>query len=401
MKRVGADHHKQVGAVDVAYLGRDLGPCQLQQRRALRAAAGTRVQVRGAQGLAEDPLDQEAFLVAGVADDGGAPGPGVAQAGRGALDRLRPARLAQVAALADHRCGDPFLRAEHLERVAALVAEPAVVDLGVVAGQHPLHLLVADGEADVALGRTEGADRAALLDVPGPGAEAVGVGGQRPDRAELGDVAVERRDVGPVVVGADEGVVAALQQLQLGVLGDLLAEADAAVAEDAALAVDRDQRRQRQGLLEVALGIGEAAAPRAPAHRDVLQRALAALVADRAVERVVDEQELDHRVLRLLDLVGLGVDDHPVARRGRAGGLKLRRALDLDQAHPAGPDRLAELRLVTEDRDLDVAVLGRVDQHRALRSDDLAPVDDQGDVLGLRTHKLSPVRARPRTRLSS
>ena len=242
---------------------------------------------------------------------------------------------------------------------------------------HPLHLLVADGEADVALARAERADRAGLLDVPGPGAEAVGVAGQRPDRAEVGDVAVEGRDVGAVVEGADEGAVAALQQLQLLVLGDLLAEAHAAVAEDAALAVDRDQRRELDRLLEVALGVGHAALAGAPAHRDVLQRALAALVADGAVERVVDEQELDHGALRVLDLVGAGVDDHPVADRGRAGGLQLRDPLDLDQAHAAGADRLAELRLVTEDRDLDVAALGGVVEHLALGRAHLAPVDDQ------------------------
>ena len=93
---------------------------------------------------------------------------------------------------------------------------------------------------------------------------------------------------------------AALLQDELVVLGDLLAEAHAAVAEDAALAVDRDERRQRERLVEVALGLDEARAAAAPAERDVLQRALAALVADRAVERVVDEQELDDRLLRLL-----------------------------------------------------------------------------------------------------
>ena len=37
----------------------------------------------------------------------------------------------------------------------------------------------------------------------------------------------------------------------------------------------------------------------AVADREVLQLALAALVADRTVERVVDEQELHHAVLRL------------------------------------------------------------------------------------------------------
>src|SRR3712207_1156053 len=158
------------------------------------------------------------------------------------------------------------------------------------------------------------------------------------------------------VEGADEGVRAALLEDQLVVLGDLLREAHAAVAEDAALAVDRDDGRELERLLEVALGLDEARGAGAPAVGDVLERALAALVADGAVERVVDQQELDDRALRVVHALGLRVDDHAVAHRGRATRLELRDALDLDQAHAAGADGLAELGLVTEDRDLDVAV---------------------------------------------
>jgi len=125
-----------------------------------------------------------------------------------------------------------------------------------VAGHHPQDPLVADGELDVALARAERADGSRVLDVPGPGAEAVGVGGQRPDGAELDDVAVEGRDVWALVECPDEGLVPAVEELELLVLGDLLAEANAAVAEDAALAVDRDQWGELEWLLEVALGIG-------------------------------------------------------------------------------------------------------------------------------------------------
>src|SRR3712207_8202816 len=42
-----------------------------------------------------------------------------------------------------------------------------------------------------------------------------------------------------------------VEEHQLVVLGDLLREAHAAVAEDAPLAVDRHERRQRERLLEV------------------------------------------------------------------------------------------------------------------------------------------------------
>jgi hypothetical protein len=180
-------------------------------------------------------------------------------------------------------------------------------------------------------------------------------------------------------VSADEGVVAAVEEDELVVLGHLLREAHAAVAEDAALAVDGHQRRQLERLLEVALGLDEARAPCAPAVRDVLQGALTALVADGAVERVVDEQELDDRVLGVLDPIRGGVDHHAVADRGRARGLELRDALDLDEAHAAGADGLAELRLVTEVGDLDVAVLGRVDEHRALGRAHLPAVDLERD----------------------
>ena len=200
-------------------------------------------------------------------------------------------------------------------------------------------------------------------------------------------MAVERRDV---------RVRAALGEDQLVVLGDLLREAHAAVAEDAALAVDRDQRRQLERLAEVALGLDEARRARAPAVGDVLQRALAALVADRAVERVVDEQELDHRALRVVHALGLRVDDHAVLDRRGAAGLQLRDALDLDQAHAARADGLAELGLVAEDRDLDVAVLGGVDEHRVLRRGDLAAVDRERDVadLGPRHQCTRPRRRR-------
>src|SRR5207244_6380126 len=86
---------------------------------------------------------------------------------------------------------------------------------------------------------------------------------------------------------------------ELAVLGDALGEARAAVAEDAALAVEGDRRRDRDRLLEGALREGHARVAGAPAEGEVLERALAALVADGAVERVVDEDGLERRLLPL------------------------------------------------------------------------------------------------------
>src|SRR5262249_26831008 len=153
----------------------------------------------------------------------------------------------------------------------------------------------------------------------------------------------------------------------------------------------RDQRRELQRLDEMALGLDEARGAATPAEGDVLQRALTALVADRAVQRMVDQQELDHSLLGGLDSLGGGVHHHPVLDRRRAASLQLGYALDFHQAHAAGADWVAELWLVTEDRNLDIAVLGGVDEHAVFRCADLATVDREGDHLRLGPgHQIAP-----------
>jgi hypothetical protein len=92
-------------------------------------------------------------------------------------------------------------------------------------------------------------------------------------------------------------------------------EAGAARALDAALAVEQDQLADLDGLDEVALLLDEAGLARAVSQGLVLQRALAALVADRAVERVVGQQELEHAVLGLLHLLGVVVTFMPSLTR--------------------------------------------------------------------------------------
>src|SRR5439155_309732 len=71
-----------------------------------------------------------------------------AQRARGLLDRPVPRHGPQLAAVADHRRGDPLVDVDRLVGEAPLVAQPAVVDLVVLARQHAQHALVADGERD-------------------------------------------------------------------------------------------------------------------------------------------------------------------------------------------------------------------------------------------------------------
>ncbi len=255
---VAVEHEHGVGELEVRDRRLQRGVGELARQRSRQRAAGRAGEVRRAEPLAEQPLEEIRLLVRGVpAGERGGLAARLLQRRRGVVERLLPGRGHQRRALADERLRDPLVHVRGLVGEAALVAQPAVVDLVMVAREHPHHAVVADGQLDVALRRAVGADRAGALDVPRARAEAVGGGRERADGAELDDVAAERRDVGMPVERPHEGVRAALGEDELVVLGDLLREAHAAVAEDAALAVDRDQRRELERLAEVALGLDE------------------------------------------------------------------------------------------------------------------------------------------------
>ncbi len=110
----------------------------------------------------------------------------------------------------------------------------------------------------------------------------------------------------------------------------------------------------------------------------VLEAAFAGLIADRAVQRVVDEQELHDRPLRLVGVRRGGADDHAVLHHlGGAGGLELAHAFDLDHAHAAlADDRQARVIAVVGDLNSDLE--SGFDQVGAGGHLDRASVDGQG-----------------------
>src|SRR2546430_2356467 len=154
----------------------------------------------------------------------------------------------------------------------------------------------------------------------------------------------------------------------------------ATVAEDTAPANQRDVLGQRYRLLEMQTRAVDAARGIAVAEREVLQRALPALVADRAVERVVDELELEDVRARLHRHRALRPHDHAFRDRRRAGRLRARRTgRKIDEAQAARADGV-ELVVVAEDGDLDPDGLGRLDDERAGRHAELLPVDREIDI---------------------
>jgi hypothetical protein len=82
----------------------------------------------------------------------------------------------------------------------------------------------------------------------------------------------------------------------------------------------------------------------------VLQLAFSGLIADRAVERMVDEQEFEDAAPRLTRLFGEDTDDLTLRHRRGTGDLQLRCLFDFDEAHPAHA-RYREPRMVAVVRD--------------------------------------------------
>ena len=257
---------------------------------------------------------------------------------------------------------------------AALVAHPVLVDLGVEAGAVALHLALVVLHVDVAAAGAAGAEAVGGGEQPDAGLEAEVAGGQCADGAEVGDA----HGVGVVELtageGGDLGVVAALLGGQLAGTGNLVAEADAAGAEDAALAVEDHVGANGLGLALAVLGGGDARRLVVVRHVVVLEFALAGLVADGAVDRVVHEDELEDGLTGRLHAGGLGVDDRAFGALVVAGGGEAAGVGGLDQTHPAVAGR-GEGGVVAEVGDVHANLRGGPDDGGAGGDSDLLSVD--------------------------
>ena len=225
------------------------------------------------------------------------------------------------------------------------------------------------------------ADRRHVVHLPGPGLVAIRAAGQSAHRADVDALAallavqLAALPARPRAVGGDRSAHAAILHSQRPHVHALAADADAAVAEDAARAVVVDGRRPLL-LLAVVFGLGVEAFPGAVLEGHVLQFALAAGVADRAVERVVAQQQLDHRLARLRNLGRVGDEDLSLGDRGGAGGLQLGHFFLAHQAHPAGGLQ-AQPRVIAEGRNLDARPAAGVNQQRPGRSRQLLSIDNE------------------------
>jgi hypothetical protein len=101
-------------------------------------------------------------------------------------------------------------------------------------------------------------------------------------------------------------------------------------------------------------------------HVVVLEPALACLIANGAVDRMIDEQELQYSAHRFFDSLVVGANDHSFRRESGASRSELWHLFDFDEAHPA----IAvdwKIRVVAVMRDVDSDLAGSLDQVQAVR----------------------------------
>src|SRR5262249_35498241 len=167
---------------------------------------------------------------------------------------------------------------------------------------------------------------------------------------------------------------------------DLAAGADAQVALDAGVEIDRHRDvaaigRRHGG----SFALGEAAGLELLALDDLPQ--LRIRIARDLDGGLIGEQELGDHIARRLGAVGLGLDLHAGRRRADAARGEHALALDLDHADAAVAVRaIAGLGRIAQVRQLDVEPAGGAEDRLALADVDLAVVDEErlgGRLAGL------------------
>ena len=313
-----------------------------------------------------------------------------------------PTGLDQLAVLADHRHARAIFRIQAFVAVAIAIGQPAFVDRLVVTRHRAQYFAATRVQPQVRAERIVIADRFAGDQFPSTGTETERLVGQRTDRADIDHVARQLAHQRLADVGADLQALAALHAAKFVGAGHFGHDPDAARAMDAAGHLGFNQRAEIL-VSHHALAFDETTDGAAKSERQILQLALATLVAHRAIQRMVDEQELHRIALRRQRALRLREHFHAIGNRGRTRGLRLRHRpsahLDLDHAHAAiGGD--GQFFVVAETRNCHTDAIGGLDDHRALRRKHLGAVNLDRDVIGrcarshrLRAHAWAPVEA--------
>ena len=299
------------------------------------------------------------------------------QLGRSGLRSFFPRNGKQLVALAQQRLPDALRMLREIKAKAPLHAQEILVDAAQVAVIRTQNLVIAHAQRRLAPVRTMRAHRRNVVHLPGARFVAIRPAGQRPHRANVNAHPAFFAFQVIFAVGNDHAVRAAHPHAQGLHVHAFIAHPHAAETKNAPRSIVINELRPLF-LRPVNLFLHKAAGIRAVAEHHVLQLALAALVAHRAIQRMIRQQKFQHVLARVADLLGVRSNDHALRGDHRAGRLQFRRFFDFHQAHPAR--RLQRKSgVVAERRHLRPDAPRCFEEQRPLRHFHVAVVDLQMD----------------------
>ena len=300
---------------------------------------------------------------------------------------LGPFRFAQLSVFANVGCVQA-LAAQTIPDKARLIGNPFFIHAVMVAWQEPHHFAALRVHSNVGPKRVHHINALRLGQFPRTGGKGIRFRNQCTHGTKINNIALHVGIERFAKVARDLSIFTTTGLAHFVNTGHLSGEAYTAGAGNAPRHVGFDQRPQIQ-ILGCSLGLAETRKIDAISHGLILQITLTALIADRAIKRMVDQQELHHTLTGFLNHRGIRFDHRRLAfwartqitdlHRARRGGLGWT-THDLHKTHPAVAGNRQSF-VVTEPRHFDPNLLTRLDQrHCAIHLDFLAINDDLADV---------------------
>src|SRR5437764_8115284 len=199
---------------------------------------------------------------------------------------------------------------------------------------------------------------------------------QRARRANF-DAVAALRTIQPAAERADDRVGATIAGFDRFFTHPLVADARAALAQDATLRIVGDHGRKISFRFRV-LRLDESFFQVAPIKSQLLKLAFAPAIAHWTIKRVIRQQKLEHRSLGFFDLFALRGDDHAVSANDRAGSLELRHLLNAHETH-ATRRLQSQVGVITERGNVELILTTNIDQPRAFGNLKVPAVEGYSD----------------------
>ena len=236
-------------------------------------------------------------------------------------------------------------------------------------------------DTNIAAHRIHHINSLGLAQLPRARRKGIGPRSQRADRAQINNIARQLAIQRGFQISCDFRVLAAPNRADFRNTRHFLRKADTTRAMDAARHHGFHQRAHIL-VFNSALIIVKTTGIAAKAQCLVLQVAFAALVANRAIQRVINEQKLHHPFARRFDCIGCGGNHHIGGHRHGTAGYGLGCIGHFDQTHAAITGHRQAL-VIAKARNFRTGLFASLQNRRARRNLNSHAINSEFDLIVL------------------